>query len=661
MYLPPFTSPPVNLLTARSEMSASGAEIAPTWVSVFFFFSIHAVLNKKLLTAFTRRLEPDGRGTFGILRSCIVTLALCVYTAIHLNIPAAKDSKWAIYLRKAKWVAIAMFAPELVVYVAWCQRREVARLHREVVEELKTLEQRSGKRRRHAWTIAHSWYAYMGGFVIDTVPDESEEVIIEGSPRVILKNKALCLVASRGWLPDSSSMEIEDKSKADGFAKGFATIQSSWMILQCIMRWSSGLFVTEIELNTLAHAVCALAIFILWWDKPHDIEQPTILQGDWTRPLAALLWSTKLRSGHSLLPREWRGSSLDFTSSTINYKDLFYQEAHDCIWIDPSLFPDDNEAQNAPAPSQESNQTTKQEKSEASGFSFRADAVLTDTIRIYNYRTGIYSSRAMEPSQSAAKLPTFCLQMGEVVVMSSTAVGLQPRRSYANMITNVELDRAFLVRWKMIWDWLHWLDRRGFAVDRLSPPTAVPTSSFLTPRNVQSYQIPRRHMISHGICFRTLNWCSVDPRDETTGLMSLSVFIGCAIAYGGIHAAAWRDHFPTLIEKRLWRVSCIYISSLGVATWPIVAGLHALETAYLKGSRAWQPEPMWRDFIRSFSPGSHQYRRYLFYPGAILLAMGVLGYLAARVYLVVEAFISLRSVPASAYHTPDWTQYLPHL
>ena len=33
----------------------------------------------------------------------------------------------------------------------------------------------------------------------------------------------------------------------------------------------------------------------------------------------------------------------------------------------------------------------------------------------------------------------------------------------------------------------------------------------------------------------------------------------------------------------------------------------------------------------------------------------------ARVYLVVEAFISLRSAPVGLYDTPEWTDFLPHL
>jgi hypothetical protein len=61
---------------------------------------------------------PRGRGTWGILYSCVFTLVLCVYTAIHLNLPAKNNTQYTIWLRKIKWVLIAIFGPEVVVLTA---------------------------------------------------------------------------------------------------------------------------------------------------------------------------------------------------------------------------------------------------------------------------------------------------------------------------------------------------------------------------------------------------------------------------------------------------------------------------------------------------------------------------------------------------------------
>lgn len=92
--------------------------------------------------------NPRGRGTFGLLLSSIITLLLCVYTSIHLNI--APDSymfsitipqfrirkmpedepqttnKNEFGIKRATvykfyWVLIALFAPEVVLFSSFFQ------------------------------------------------------------------------------------------------------------------------------------------------------------------------------------------------------------------------------------------------------------------------------------------------------------------------------------------------------------------------------------------------------------------------------------------------------------------------------------------------------------------------------------------------------------
>lgn len=77
--------------------------------------------------------EPRTRGTFSILSSCVVTILLCVSTALHLNIPDYRDegrrwisrrSLWS----KVTWLIFALVAPELVAYTAFYQRSEAVKL-----------------------------------------------------------------------------------------------------------------------------------------------------------------------------------------------------------------------------------------------------------------------------------------------------------------------------------------------------------------------------------------------------------------------------------------------------------------------------------------------------------------------------------------------------
>lgn len=76
--------------------------------------------------------EPDGRGTFSLLLSCVITLTLCVWRAVHLNVPRPCESAMQRIREKLKWVLMGIFAPELVVYVAWAQWYTAATLTTEI-------------------------------------------------------------------------------------------------------------------------------------------------------------------------------------------------------------------------------------------------------------------------------------------------------------------------------------------------------------------------------------------------------------------------------------------------------------------------------------------------------------------------------------------------
>ena len=87
--------------------------------------------------------SPTGRGTWDILFSCIVTLGLCVYSAIHLNIPPPGATVWWKAGMKAKWLFIALLAPEFVVFNAWRQRSEAHHIAKGLRERAGQPEPRS--------------------------------------------------------------------------------------------------------------------------------------------------------------------------------------------------------------------------------------------------------------------------------------------------------------------------------------------------------------------------------------------------------------------------------------------------------------------------------------------------------------------------------------
>ena len=71
--------------------------------------------------------DPSTRGTTDILSTCLITLGLCLWSALHLNIPQhGKSSQQKWY--KCGWLILGLLAPEMVAYVAWVQLRAARRL-----------------------------------------------------------------------------------------------------------------------------------------------------------------------------------------------------------------------------------------------------------------------------------------------------------------------------------------------------------------------------------------------------------------------------------------------------------------------------------------------------------------------------------------------------
>ena len=49
------------------------------------------------------------------------------------------------------------------------------------------------------------------------------------------------------------------------------------------------------------------------------------------------------------------------------------------------------------------------------------------------------------------------------------------------------------------------------------------------------------------------------------------------------------------------------------------------------------------------------------WPAIGIMATGAFAFSAARVYLVTEAFISVRDLPIGAYSSVSWAQFLPRI
>ena len=137
----------------------------------------------------------------------------------------------------------------------------------------------------------------MGGFAIDTrgvrpnfLPGNRRRLIL--TPRGIL----FLLKYQPSLVPDISEATIQDKSKASGLVKSLVCLQAAWFCAQTFSRWERHLAVSLLELNTLVHALCALLIYLLWWNKPLDIEESTLIRGQESHDISAYMCVPNFRS-----------------------------------------------------------------------------------------------------------------------------------------------------------------------------------------------------------------------------------------------------------------------------------------------------------------------------------------------------------------------------
>ncbi|ORY14270.1 hypothetical protein BCR34DRAFT_237540 [Clohesyomyces aquaticus] len=203
--------------------------------------------------------EPVTRGTASLVYSCISTIIICTWSALHLNVPGVKDSTMTIFLRKVKYFAIAFVAPEYAAWVAYTQY-----IHTQQISKLFKKHKKS-----IPWHDTLGYLIVMGGVHIR---DQTGDTIILPPDQV-----QLCL--QNEWIDfrKLSRKEVNDKSKANWFNKTIAFFQISWFLIQVIGRAATHLPITALELFTLAYVVCALSAYCFWWNKPVDLQVPIIL------------------------------------------------------------------------------------------------------------------------------------------------------------------------------------------------------------------------------------------------------------------------------------------------------------------------------------------------------------------------------------------------
>ncbi|KAL2060242.1 hypothetical protein VTL71DRAFT_9637 [Oculimacula yallundae] len=198
---------------------------------------------------------PDGRGTIDIIWGCLVTMFLCSWSLLCLQLPAKDDRPVDILWRRAWLTALCALGPEFTLQLAlgqWSSARQSCRdFHA------------AGHKK---WTMKHAFYADSGGFVLYT-PDFKPIPIDAKQLLWMIEHKFVDY-------PTLSVEEINDKNKVDFLLRTISVGQILWFSVTVIGRAAQGLFITGLEITTAAFILCSFGTTFCWWHKGADVAVP---------------------------------------------------------------------------------------------------------------------------------------------------------------------------------------------------------------------------------------------------------------------------------------------------------------------------------------------------------------------------------------------------
>ncbi|KIM26180.1 hypothetical protein M408DRAFT_42395, partial [Serendipita vermifera MAFF 305830] len=229
------------------------------------------------------------RSLANIVWSCLSTIFLCTWVAVHPNVHfrAEKPNQWWF----AKWLwdplhelvtyKLPLFLWALVVpeyILAWAIRQY--------------LEAGWISKKVPGWTRTHGHFMIMGGFHLFRLPADAPSIPLtrkssEPSKFVV----SSCRHLRNDEVPVSplkfqdfptdileiiapTETELKDRGKSDALTKVIVLVQTLWFVVQCIARGKQQIPLTELEVVTLAYAALNFFIYGFWWDKPRNVECP---------------------------------------------------------------------------------------------------------------------------------------------------------------------------------------------------------------------------------------------------------------------------------------------------------------------------------------------------------------------------------------------------
>jgi hypothetical protein len=199
--------------------------------------------------------EDATRGTWSLVTSCLFTIAICTWTAIHPRIHVSRPLR---HRHKFYQLVKAVLAPEMVCLESLQEFLQARKAMRRCAETT-----------NKEFKMVHGFYLCMMGVRYKAGNNGGYRTLWPGQYAWLLNNDLILWQDHRSW--GLASDDISDKNKADGLVKLAALLQVVWFTLQCVTRAAHQLPLATIETMTLAYVFNGLVTYAFWWEKPKDI------------------------------------------------------------------------------------------------------------------------------------------------------------------------------------------------------------------------------------------------------------------------------------------------------------------------------------------------------------------------------------------------------
>ena len=465
--------------------------------------------------------------------------------------------------------------------------------------------------------------------------------------RLTLKPAGILKLAQHGYHFDISNENISDKSKADSLAKVLVYIQILWFVCQTIQRKIANLPISILEFHVLVNIGCGLVVYTMWFKKPRNVDTATVED---VLPIDRLVPEILDSNGYGNFPKLFLqmgyGNRIDWAEGDDHGHDMHTGLPKAAMWVC-------REGGKRPG---ESNAVI-----EVVAGSF----VTISIIDLGNMKDGAaadLSKRLREDLESkllkghniATKQPpanddrsnTNYVQPDSLELSELDPAGEQgildpsddkefPAQKYSCQSDKAPLDE----RKESSQPGLNHTEQPSPSSPQL--PSLEGHSTAVAPRIFSMI-----HLGPNCFCPRRGNFSYLELLETRRNGWELIVHLACfhlAISgYGAIHVipSVVGFRFPSPTERSIWDICCIFI----------VAVIFFLPVAYLVvkilGSTWYMSGPKRWEFI-------------LFWLGLLYLVLLI----AARLYLMVESFISLRKERVEVFQTPEWNwlDYIPHI